>query len=415
MSIVSGIIASAVSVLNVPEPGSSVASLPTTQNSLRRAYYSGYHNEDPLYTLDKVPSNVTYTSTIQITESGDDFTVEWTGWFYPPVTDNYRFSIGSDDGSYLWIGTPALTPELANTNVSNGGPHGQSYVSGSKVRLIAGKFYPIRLLFGEIGGDQNMDAYFIRDNNGTQVSLSSYVYTEVPETQIVANSTVFLDATTYGGSGNWINLGTNTSANADITTVTAAPTWSNNFGGMFSFYNVSRQYAQLPNLGTLNNFTVSGWMRQSGQVSGGACLITEGYVGTDLNFSIGHLPGYPGDYGMSAGVFDQQNATWYYASGSVPDVNKWYHYTLTFNGSNILFYVNGRLVNTALFNGIAITSSGEPIYIGRRWDNFSTSDSYIWGDISVINIYNSCLSPNEVAQNFNYHKYRYGLNYSLTN
>ena len=412
MSIIAAIIGSSASITMPPEPGANVASLPTSQNSLRRAVYTGYHSEDPNYTYGKVPDSVTYTSSIGLTETGDDFTVEWTGWFYPPVTDNYRFTTASDDGSYMWIGNAAITPNLNNALVNNGGYHGENYASGSKVHLTAGRFYPIRVLFGEAGGGQVMTAYFVRDNNANEIQLDSYVYSEVPEVGLVANSVVYLDATTYGGSGDWINLGSNTLANADITTVTAAPVWSNSFGGIFTFNAPSLQYAQLPNLGTLSNFTISGWMRYTASVSEGACLITENYIGTTLNFSIGHLPGNPGDFDISGGIFDGSN--WTHTAGPYPDLQKWYHYTMTFNGSNVLFYVNGRLYGTALYTSSPITTSGQPISIGRRWDNTFAQSSYINGDISIINVYDTCLNAAEVAQNFNYHKYTYGLNYTLS-
>ena len=116
--------------------------------------------------------------------------------------------------------------------------------------------------------------------------------------------------------------------------------------------------------------------------------------------------------GSNYEVFDGSN--WTHTAGPYPDLQKWYHYTMTFNGSNVLFYVNGRLYGTALYTSSPITTSGQPISIGRRWDNTFAQSSYINGDISIINVYDTCLNAAEVAQNFNYHKYTYGLNYTLS-
>lgn len=137
------------------------ADLVTYTAGLYKTTYSGYHNENPSFFATATPQTfgsnpATSVQTTSITESSSDdgssFSVQWLGYFKPTTTQTYTLYISSDDGSYLWIGSNALSGfTTANTNINNGGAHGNQEVSGT-VSLTAGTYYPIRMQFGEIGG-----------------------------------------------------------------------------------------------------------------------------------------------------------------------------------------------------------------------------------------------------------------------
>lgn len=137
------------------------ADLVTYTAGLYKTTYSGYHNENPSFFATATPQTfgsnpATSVQTTSITESSSDdgssFSVQWLGYFKPTTTQTYTLYISSDDGSYLWIGSNALSGfTTANANINNGGAHGNQEVSGT-VSLTAGTYYPIRMQFGEIGG-----------------------------------------------------------------------------------------------------------------------------------------------------------------------------------------------------------------------------------------------------------------------
>jgi beta-glucosidase len=77
----------------------------------------------------------------------DNFTIRWTGKLIGPVTGKVRLSIGSDDGSLLYINGKLV--------IDNGGDHGEQFVSG-EMQMEAGKLYDIRIDFFEHGGDAVM-------------------------------------------------------------------------------------------------------------------------------------------------------------------------------------------------------------------------------------------------------------------
>jgi hypothetical protein len=88
------------------------------------------------------------------TNDGENFSVQWLGYFLPSTSETYTFFTASDDASYVWIGNNAVTGfTTANATVDNGGLHGVVEESGTAA-LTAGVYYPIRIQFGEnTGGD----------------------------------------------------------------------------------------------------------------------------------------------------------------------------------------------------------------------------------------------------------------------
>ena len=79
----------------------------------------------------------------------DQYSWEWTGYFQAPYDGTYTFGTGSDDASYLWIGSTAVSGyTTGNALINNGGLHGYRSVANS-IYLLAGVYYPIRIQFGE--------------------------------------------------------------------------------------------------------------------------------------------------------------------------------------------------------------------------------------------------------------------------
>jgi hypothetical protein len=88
--------------------------------------------------------------------------------------------------------------------------------------------------------------------------------------------------------------------------------------------------------------------------------------------------------------------------------NLWYNVGFTtggVTGSNLSFYVNGTLIQSTTLTGNRKTGTRD-IIIGRAaWIN-----AFYWnGNISTSTIYNRALTQQEVSQNFNATKGRFGL------
>lgn len=124
---------------------------------LFRTTYSGYFNDVVSFFATATATATTVQTTAieePVTDDGSDFSMQWLGYFRPTTTETYTFFLSSDDASYLWIGSAALSGfATSNATVNNGGLHGNVETSGTAA-LTAGVYYPIRIQFGDqSGGD----------------------------------------------------------------------------------------------------------------------------------------------------------------------------------------------------------------------------------------------------------------------
>lgn len=82
-------------------------------------------------------------------------------------------------------------------------------------------------------------------------------------------------------------------------------------------------------------------------------------------------------------------------------INKWNHYCATYDGNDLKFYFNGQFSNGVFADG-NITNTTGTLQIARRQ---TTNGNCA---ISNVQIYNRGLSANEVLQNYNALKSRFG-------
>ena len=136
---------------------------------LYKTTYAGYFNDVPSFFATATPTTygtnpATSVQTTAITEAasedGTNFSCQWLGYFLPSTTETYTFFTSSDDASYVWVGSNALTGfTTANAIVKNGGTHAAQERSGT-ISLTSGVYYPIRIQFGESGGGDIMTFYY---------------------------------------------------------------------------------------------------------------------------------------------------------------------------------------------------------------------------------------------------------------
>jgi len=153
-------------------------------------YSSGYFNDDPTWFSSRVESYsvglATDMSTINLSTGTivpntgwGVFSVKWDGYFYATTTETYTFYTNTDDASYLWIGTNALSGyTTSNCLVNNGGGHATRERSGT-ISLVAGTYYPILIQFGEGGGAYQFAASFSTPTISKTSNFSGYVFSSI--------------------------------------------------------------------------------------------------------------------------------------------------------------------------------------------------------------------------------------------
>lgn len=196
-----------------------------------------------------------------------------------------------------------------------------------------------------------------------------------------------------GGTG-WIDL----SSSQKIATLINGVTYSSNNQGSLDYNSASLQFVDVPELGSLTQFTVSCWFKLDSLpgTTGAAAVVTNVFDGANLNFSIG-LNNSPSSANICAGFF---NGAWRTTSGFAPSVNTWYNVTLTYDGSTVIQYVDGSSQSTLSYTGTP-ASGGLGNRIGRRWDSVPSQVDFIDGQIPLVYIYNRALTASEVLTNYN--------------
>ncbi len=188
------------------------------------------------------------------------------------------------------------------------------------------------------------------------------------------------------------------------------PTYSSSNGGIINFANSTASAAQyLQSTGTIrpmSRFTSEAWIRTTAYpASSDNSFVT-------MNYNAQYQVITPNMSLNSAGVpwtgfFD--GVTWYSAYPSTAiGTNQWKHVVVTYDGLNLVQYINGVQSSTA---AVAANSSGaiRNLRLGYRWDSeFSGFSSYgFTGSMGLVKITDRALNASEVSSSFNTNAPRY--------
>jgi len=161
---------------------------PIYTDGLNFRIYDGYFDDKiDFFTSDKIIGSGTGVLNTQdintlTNNSGtlsEYFSVEWTGKFKAQETGTYQFWVSSDDASYLWIGESVGNATTANALIKLPGTRGMSESTG-KIDLVAGKYYDIRIVYGQASYAYNIIMSFKPPGKQRITSGNGYFYTDSP-------------------------------------------------------------------------------------------------------------------------------------------------------------------------------------------------------------------------------------------
>ena len=176
------------------------------------------------------------------------------------------------------------------------------------------------------------------------------------------------------------------------------PGYDPNNGGKFYFYAAGGQYAICDtSLPSLSNWTVGVWHYYTGNNTGALpCIVTETFVGGNLNYSLGNNTG-----DFSSGFF---NGGWQISGTYSLTPGNWYYIVGTYDGNTNKLYVNNTLVASSNYNYSPLTS-GAGIRLMERWDSYDYWDGYL----ATVDIYDQAIDSTKVTSIWNSTKSRFGL------
>lgn len=212
------------------------------------------------------------------------------------------------------------------------------------------------------------------------------------------NLLVYLDSgnpSSYPGTGStWTDL----EGGDDNATLFNSPTFSSSYQGILQFDDASLEYATIPDLGNLPEWTVESWFRLTSPLTGKVTSIisNEFDLVDKLNFSIG-TNNAPANLNLSVGFYD---GDWHTTTGVVPQVGVWYQVVGTYDGSVVRQYVNG-VASGGTVNYVGTPESGGEVRLMRRWDLAEIQSNLVDGDLAIVKIYNGAISDSEVLSSYN--------------
>ena len=201
----------------------------------------------------------------------------------------------------------------------------------------------------------------------------------------------------YPGSGTvWTDLSSNSMAGELVN----SPTYNSSNGGYFQF--VTDDYARIPNNTTLDTQTpsVEVWVKTNATTQNGFWF-EKGVVNTQYSL---FQEGTAIRWRMNIGGITQLSVT----TATYMNTSNWYQVVGTYTSGSRKLYINGILVNSDTQSGTIVTNTGG-MSIGA-YGGYSGSRGYYYnGNLAICRVYNKELSADEIGQNFNATRSRFGI------
>ena len=209
------------------------------------------------------------------------------------------------------------------------------------------------------------------------------------------------NATSYPGTGvTWTDI----SGNGKVVTLTNGPTYSATNGGYITF-DGSNDYAitttSLYNPTTFPNESVFVWWypTAAGNIISelGQATPNTGWHDSNIEISTGGLISFSIWHGSLTNK----------VTSSAKSFNTWYNLGFVYSGTTLTAYINGASIGTTTFT--RQTNSVLYYTIGSIDGTNMGTGAYAAGNCGAFYNYNKALTSDEVLQNYNATKSRYGL------
>lgn len=361
------------------------------------------------------PNTINFNSSSQFTSSinsstpysgydGNQFAIVISGYFIPKQSGTYTFSVEGDDAVDIFIN---------NVNVANHyGGHGASPIGThtGTITLIAGKKYSLRARFQECAGGEVFYLFWKKPSelNGTIWYQDAE---ELSTNEVLPNGLThsFDPGNFYSfskiGSANPQYLDLINNVTGTLLDNTSFETISGNvlnFDGDKDAVDFGSNVANFPN----NDISIFLWIRATSLRNGWNIYLTKWFVNntgtggaSDFHYAI-----YPnnGQYFQNLWTTNTSNIF-----GSTPiSLSTWYQVGFTLSNGNLQMYLNGQ-PDGALRSGVSRTNfTTAKLLLG---DPRNTGVETFNGKIGTFYIYNRALNLEEISQNFNASKHRYGF------
>jgi hypothetical protein len=333
--------------------------------------------------------------------NGDGFTIVISGYFIPKQTGTYTFSIEGDDAVDLYINDQAVAYQY--------GPHGNSAIGTHQgtISLVAGKKYLFRARMQEGGGGEVLQLFWKKPSeaNGT---LWYQDIEELSGEEAVPNGLVFnVDPGNFYSYPKYGTSYYDLKGNATGSILNSTTLNSGN-GGIFYFDGNADyiDFGKSPTNFPTGDISVFVWVKGTSFRTNWNIFITKWFAdasgasgGSDFHYDL-----FNNGANVFQHVFTTNRSDMY---GIIPlSVNTWYQVGFTVANGNLQMYLNGTTDGTVYTGAGRATAANSNLWLGdARTNGLVTFNGYI----GSAQIYNRAINQEEVFQNFNSTKHKYGL------
>lgn len=182
---------------------------------------------------------------------------------------------------------------------------------------------------------------------------------------------------------------------------TKAPIWADK--GL-EFNGVEQYIAALDSvsLNIINNITIEGWLNVYDVLATRGIISKRSWYAQINGYELKINVDNKFVFGIGDGV------TYYYYEGpgysNILPSNTWFHFAVTYDMVNVVFYLNGVNIASASATPVSIASNTEMLYIGGK--PISNAD-WFYGKIDDLKLYDRALFATEIKMIYDFSKNKY--------
>jgi len=330
--------------------------------------------------------------------SGDGFTIVISGYFIPKQSGTYTFSIEGDDAVDLFIN---------NQNVANHyGPHGYSAIGThtGTIVLVAGKKYLFRARMQEGAGGEVMQLFWKKPSE----SAGSVWYQDIEELSgdeaVPSGLVLSVDPGNFYTYPKYGTSVTDLKGNA-TGTIGGNLTYNSTAGGSFLLDGNADyiDFGKTPTSFPTGDISAFIWVRPSTLNYGWNIILTKWFQNTDTGgYSDFHFAIYPNGASYYQNLYTTTQSNLF--GSTALSLNTWYHMGFTISNGFMQMYLNG-VTDGALRTNSRTNYPQSSLWLGDA----RTGVGGLVGNLGSVLIYNKGITADEVLQNYNATKHKYGL------
>lgn len=331
--------------------------------------------------------------------NGQGYAIVISGYFIPKQSGSYTFSIEGDDAVELYLNDQNVVNHYGIHGISPIGTH------TGPITLVAGKKYLLRVRMQQGYGGDALQLFWKKPSEAS----GSTWYQDMEELsgeEVVPNGLVL-----SVDPGNWYTYPKYGNSVYDLKgnatgTMGGNMAYNSTAGGTFltdgngDYVDFGKTPTNFPS-GDISAFV---WVRPTTLSNGWNIILTKWFTDYAGNggYSDFHFAIYPsgGNYYQNLYTTTQSNLF----GSTAMSVNNWYHMGFTISNGILQMYLNGQL------DGAARTNSRTNYTQSILWlGDARAGVGGIIGNLGSVLIYNKGITAEEVFQNYNATKHKYGL------